>query len=78
MVNQKNRASALKMLVTRRICSCSSLMPADDLRRGVGAVAEAHQGVGEGPVGVHRHVAGDVVKDVRLRAGSPAWRRPGS
>ena len=28
MVNQKNRASALKMLVTRRIRSCSSLMPA--------------------------------------------------
>jgi hypothetical protein len=28
MVNQKNRASALKMLETRRIFSCSSLIPA--------------------------------------------------
>ena len=65
-MNQKNRASALKMLVTRRICSCSSVMPADDLRRRVGAVAEAHQRIGERAIGVHRHVAGDIVEDVRL------------
>ena len=37
-----------------------------DLDRGVGAIAEAHQGVGEGLLGVHRDVAGDVVEDVGL------------
>ena len=41
-------------------------MSADELRRRVRAFAEAHQRVGEVPVGVHRHVAGDVVEDVRL------------
>ena len=40
-------------------------MSADHLDGGVGAVAEADEGVGEGGVGVHRDVAGDVVEDVR-------------
>ena len=66
MVNQKNRAKALKMLVTRRIFSFSS-DARNDLCRGMSAVAEANQGVGKCPVGVHRHVTGDVVEDVRLR-----------
>src|SRR5438309_171778 len=36
----------------------------DDLRCGVGALTEPHQGVGEGGIGVHWDVAGDVVEDV--------------
>ena len=42
-------------------------MPAVISRRGDGALAEAHQGVGELPVGVHGDVAGDVVEDVGFR-----------
>ena len=54
------------MLVMRRICSRSSRDARHDLGRRMGAITEAHQRVGKGPVGVHRDVAGDVVEDVRL------------
>ena len=42
------------------------LDPGGHLDRRVGAIAEAHQRVGEGLLGVHRDVAGDVVEDVGL------------
>ena len=41
-------------------------MPAVISRGGDGALAEAHQRIGELPVGVHGDVAGDVVEDVGL------------
>ena len=65
-MNQKKRAIALMMLVRRRTRSCSSRIAGDQFRRRVRALAEADQRLGERAVGVHRHVAGDVVEDVRL------------
>src|SRR5262249_44173423 len=38
-----------------------------DLRGRMGALAEADQRIGEMPVRVHRHMAGDVVKDIGFR-----------
>ncbi len=65
-VNQKKRAIARMLLVRRRMRSCSSGIADASVGRGARALAEAHQRVGEGAVGVHRHVAGDVVEDVGL------------
>lgn len=64
MVNQKKRAMAVIMLLRRAKRSCSSRRPAT--RSTAVCLAEADQSFGEGGVGVHGNVPGDVVKDVGL------------
>ena len=66
MVNQKKRAIAWMMLVRRLHALALVGDAAHDFRGRVRALAEPHQRVGEMPVGVHRHVAGDVVENVGL------------
>ena len=65
MVNQKNRAMARMMLVSGRY-AFRVANARYQLGRGVRALAETHQRLGERLVGVHGDVAGDVVKNVRL------------
>ena len=67
MVNQKKRAIARMMLVSDATRSAGSRISADQRRGGVRALAESHQRLGKVLVGVHRHVAGDVVENIRLR-----------
>ena len=66
MVNQKKRAIALMMLVSRAHVSLLIAHSGHQFGRGVGALAEAHQRLGEGRIGMHRNVARDVVEDVRF------------